>query len=83
MCPLQSLFRTGNKVIIYMSRGTEYDIWAGFGPVGSTENFGLGLMRAIFLCFHGQNIVASTQKTILGIVKVATALNSLELQWCA
>ena len=22
--------------------GTEYEIWAGFGPFGSTENFGLG-----------------------------------------
>ena len=22
--------------------GTGYDIWAGFGQVGSTENFGLG-----------------------------------------
>ena len=22
--------------------GTEYEIWAGFGPVGSTEDFGLG-----------------------------------------
>ena len=33
---------------IYISRAvshfyrTEYKIWAGFGPDGSTENFGLG-----------------------------------------
>ena len=31
------------------SYGTEYEIWAGFGPVGSTENFGLGNK----VCFSG------------------------------
>ena len=35
------------KVNIYKSRGepfygTEYKIWTGFGPVGSTEDFRLG-----------------------------------------
>ena len=34
-------------LIIYKSRSepyerTQYEIWAGFGPVGSTENFGMG-----------------------------------------
>ena len=34
--------------------GTEYEIWDGFGPVGSTENFGLSckvhmlVLRAMF-----------------------------------
>ena len=37
--------------------GTEYEIWAGNGQVGSTENFGLGrkvcyfCLKAIVLCF--------------------------------
>ena len=45
--------------------GTEYEIWAGFGLVGSTENFGLGLLRAIFYVFPGQNTVASTLKSCM------------------
>jgi hypothetical protein len=28
--------------------GTEYEIWAGFGPVGSTENFDLGCKVCYF-----------------------------------
>ena len=36
--------------------GTEYEIWADFGPVGNTEkkNWDEQLLRAIFSCFHGQ-----------------------------
>ena len=35
--------------------GTEYKIWAGFGPVGCTENFGLGrTFEGNFICFRGQ-----------------------------
>ena len=33
------------------------DIWAGFGPVGSTEKNGANyeqLLRTVFSCFHGQ-----------------------------
>jgi hypothetical protein len=39
------------------SYGTEYEIWAGFGPVGSSENFGLGRKVTFednFLCFPWQ-----------------------------
>ena len=31
--------------------GTEIEIWAGFGLVGSTEKSGT-LLRTVFLCFH-------------------------------
>ena len=38
--------------------GTEIEIWAGFGLVGSTENRVWAnyeqLLRAFFSCFHGQ-----------------------------
>ena len=38
--------------------GTEYEIWADFGPVGSTEKkMGADyeqLLRAVFLCLLGQ-----------------------------
>ena len=38
---------------------TEFDIFTGFGPVGSTENFGLDrkvllLLRAFFYVFMGK-----------------------------
>ena len=37
--------------------GTEFEIWAGFGPVGSTEKkIGADYeqhLRAVFSCFHG------------------------------
>jgi hypothetical protein len=60
-----------SKVIWYMYispafshfYGIEYDIWAGFGPVGSTEDFGLGrkvcyfcLLVLLFYVFYGQKI---------------------------
>ena len=39
---------------------TEYEILADFGPAGNTEkNFWADyeqLLRAVFLCFHGQKI---------------------------
>ena len=28
--------------------GTGIEIWAGFGPIGSTEKKGLGLLRSTF-----------------------------------
>ena len=39
--------------------GTEYDIWADFGPVGNTEKNQFWadyeqLLRAVFSCFQGQ-----------------------------
>ena len=38
---------------------TEIEIWAGFGPVGSTENKNWDdyeqLLRAVFSCFYWQN----------------------------
>ena len=47
--------RTGRH---FYGKGNE--IWAGFGPVGNTEkNFWADyeqLLRAVFLCFHGQKI---------------------------
>jgi hypothetical protein len=46
LCQSIDTFSVLNKVIIYKFRGEPffmeqnmYDIWAGFGPVGSTENF--------------------------------------------
>ena len=45
--------------VVSIFYGTENEIWAGFGPVGSTEkkifwaNYEQ-LLRAVFLCFHGQ-----------------------------
>ena len=55
--------------------GTEVEIWAGFGPVGNTENIFLAdyeeLLRAVFSCFHGQknyfflNVAASVLKRII------------------
>ena len=41
---------------------TEFDIFTGFGPVGSTENFGLDrklllLLRAFFYVFMGKKIL--------------------------
>ena len=35
----KSLYRSRGESHFY---GTEYEIWAGFGPVGNTESFGLG-----------------------------------------
>jgi hypothetical protein len=39
---------------------TEIEIWAGFGPVGSTEKkIGADceqLLRAVLSCFHGKKI---------------------------
>ena len=56
-----------SKVIVYNCRsragshfyGTEYEIWADFGPVGNTEKKDGGadyeqLLRAVFSCFQGQ-----------------------------
>ena len=55
-----------SKVIVYNCRsragshfyGTEYEIWADFGPVGNTEKkMGADyeqLLRAVFYCFRGQ-----------------------------
>ena len=38
--------------------GTEYEIWADFGPVGNTEKKNCAdyeqLLRPVFSCFHGQ-----------------------------
>ena len=63
---MHCIVRDEAKVIIYISfsvsifYGTENEIWAGFGPVGSTEkkifwaNYEQ-LLRAVFLCFHEQN----------------------------
>ena len=38
--------------------GTEYEIWADFGPVGNTEqifgNIYDQLLRVLFSCFQGQ-----------------------------
>ena len=50
--------------------GTEIEIWDGFGPVGSNEKKIWAeykqLLRAVFLCFHGQKIfVASTLKSCM------------------
>ena len=40
--------------------GTEIEIWAGFGPVGSIEKTIWvdyeQLLRAVFSCFHGQKM---------------------------
>ena len=43
---------------------TEYKIWAGFEPVGSTENFGLDrkillLLRAFFYVFMDKILLSS------------------------
>ena len=46
------------------SYGTESDILAGFVFVGNDENYGLILLTAICLCFHGHfflNYVFSVQ----------------------
>ena len=44
-----------------LSHGTEYEIWAGFGPIGGTKNFGLGRKVCYFwgqfVNFHGQKIM--------------------------
>ena len=41
--------------------GTEYEIWADFGPVGNTEKNVWAdyeqLLRAFFSCFHGKKKV--------------------------
>ena len=40
--------------------GTGIEIWAEFGPIGSTEKRVSGdyeqLLRVVFSCFHGQKI---------------------------
>ena len=53
--------------------GTEIEIWAGFGPVGNTEQTIWAdyehLLRSFFSCFGGQkfflNIVASALKSCM------------------
>ena len=66
----KSLYRSRARINFY---GTEIEIWAGFGPFGSTEKkLGVDyeqLLRTFFSCFNGQkkdiyffNIVASEQK---------------------
>ena len=45
--------------------GTEFEIWAGFGPVGSTEKTIWAeyehFLRAGFSCFRGQNKYCSVR----------------------
>ena len=52
--------------------GANIEIWTGFGPVGNTEKNWADyeqLLRALFLCFHGQKklkmSVASTLKSCI------------------
>ena len=52
-----------------VSHGTENEIWAGFGQVGSTKNFGLGrkillLLKAIFLNIATSALKSCKEKTI-------------------
>ena len=49
-CTRNSLYISHAVSYVYV---TEYEIWAGFEPVGSTENFGLSckFLRAFFLMF--------------------------------
>ena len=45
--------------------GTEYEAWAGFGPVGSTEKNGADYeqrLKAVFSCFQGQKNLSKIQK---------------------
>ena len=70
--PTRSLYRSRAGSYFY---GTEYEIWADFGPVGNTEkkkfwNNYEQLLGPVFSCFHWQkkwqnflkNIVASKLK---------------------
>ena len=68
---IEAVTVTVHKVIKHTSQGeqfffgTEIKIWAGFGPVGITENKMSNFWGQFFLCFHGQfffyfkNIVVS------------------------
>ena len=55
--------------------GTENEIWAGFGQVGSTKNFGLGrkillLLKAIFLNIATSALKSCKEKTINFCLKI-------------
>ena len=58
----KSLYKSHAESNFY---GTDIEIWAGFGPVGSTEiQIGEGadyekLLRVVFSCFHRQKIELS------------------------
>ena len=46
--------------------GTEIEIWAGFGPVGSTKKNWADYeqpLRAVFSCFQGQKYCSITEET--------------------
>ena len=49
--------------------GTKVEIWDGFGPVGSNEKKIWAeykqLLRAVFLCFHGQKCFLDLKKNIV------------------
>ena len=71
--------------------GTEYKILVGFGPVGCTENFGLGhkvhtyaTFEGIFLCFNGQKkfeykfgIGLQTKVSVQGVVALGSHFATL------
>ena len=53
-CNLHFITIAAKIIILYKSRdeplfATEYEIWAGFGPVGSIEIFGLGRKVSNFM----------------------------------
>ena len=54
-CPPKSLYISRSLSNFY---GTGFEIWTGFGLVGSTENkiwaYYEQLLRGFFSCFHGQ-----------------------------
>ena len=52
---LSKKFHMSYEVAVSIFYVIEIEIWAGFGPVGSTEKIIYEpLLRAVFLCFHGQ-----------------------------
>ena len=34
--------------------GIGIEVWAGFGPIGSTEKKSGPILRVVFICFQGQ-----------------------------
>ena len=60
--------------------GTGIEIWAGFGPIGSTEKKRVWAdyeqhLRPVFSCFHGQNKIKKLKHCSVCTKKMHKTLN--------